>query len=35
MIAALRDLGIADDTILEKIKEKFGLSDENALKYIK
>jgi len=35
MIAALKDLGIADEIILEKIKEKFDLSEESARNYIK
>ena len=34
MVSALKDLNIAEDVILKKLQEKFGLSAGQARKYI-
>lgn len=34
MVSALRDLNIPDDTILEKLQEKFMLTIEEAMEYL-
>lgn len=34
MVSALRDLNIPDDTILQKLQEKFALTKEEAKKYL-
>lgn len=35
MVSALRDLNIPDDTILQKLQEKFMLTIEEAMEYLK
>ena len=34
MAAVLRDLGIAEEVIKTKLEEKFGLTEEEARKYL-
>lgn len=34
MISALRDLNVSEDIILQKVQEKFSLSEEEAKEYM-
>lgn len=35
MVSALKDLNIPDETILQKLQEKFMLTIEEAMEYLK